>query len=373
MSTGIHPLLMPKWGISMREGRILEWLVKEGDPTTAGDEIVEVETDKIVASVETSSGGVLRRRVAREGEVLPVGALLGVLADPGTADAEIDRFVLDFEAQPILEASDELAQADTTETVRVGDRTIHFIRQSGEGEPLILVHGFGGNLNNWLFNREALAAGRDLYALDLPGHGGSSKDVGEGGTEDLAEVLRGFMEALEIGRAHLVGHSLGGAVALTCALEAPGRTASLTLIASLGLGAEINAPYIEGFVTARKRKDLASQVVRLFGDPSLVTRPMVEDLLRFKRLDGVQGGLQRIADQLLVGGMQRVALAARLEELAAPPLVIWGEKDEIVPSSHARAVAGRAVIALIPGAGHMVQMEAAGEVNRLILERINQA
>ena len=281
--------------------------------------------------------------------------------------------MLDFEAHPVLEESEEVALSDTPETVTVGDRTIHFLRGSGEGEPLILVHGFGGNLNNWLFNREALAHGGEVYALDLPGHGKSSKDVGDGSTDDLAEVVKGFMDALEIGRAHLVGHSLGGAVVLTCALGEPGRTASLTLIASLGLGAEINASYIDGFVTARKRKDLKPQVAKLFGDPSLVTRQMVEDILRFKRLDGVQSGLQTIADKLLAGEIQRIALADRLEELAAEPLLIWGENDAIVPCSHAQAVADRARTAVIPGAGHMVQMEAAAEVNRLILELINSA
>ena len=235
------------------------------------------------------------------------------------------------------------------------------------------MHGFGGDLNNWLFNSEVLADGREVYAFDLPGHGGTSKDVGKGSTDDFAEVLKGFMEVLEIGRAHLVGHSLGGAVALTFALAEPGRTASLTLIASVGLGAEINASYIDGFVKARRRKEMKPQVAKLFGDPALVTRQMLEDILRFKRLDGVQDGLQTIADQLLAGGIQRVALADRLEELAIPLLVMWGENDEIIPCSHARAVTDTARTAVIPGAGHMVQMEAAGEVNRLILELIDSA
>ena len=364
---------MPKWGISMSEGKISEWLVTEGDQAAPGDEIVEVETDKILASVETQQGGVLRRHVAGEGEVLPVGALLAVFADPATPDSEIDRFVADFEAHFIVEEREQVTSVDPTETVTVGGRTIRFVRCSGEGEPLILVHGFGGDLNNWLFNREALAEGREVYAFDLPGHGGTSKDVGEGSTDHFAEVLKGFMDVVGIGRAHLVGHSLGGAVALTFALAEPGRAASITLIASVGLGAEINASYLDGFVKARKRRELKSQVARLFSDPALVTRRMLEDILRFKRLDGVQDALQAIADQLLVGGIQRVSLAERLEELAVPLLVIWGENDQIVPCSHAQAVTHPARTAVIPGAGHMVQMEAGGEVNRLILELINSA
>ena len=76
-----------------------------------------------------------------------------------------------------------------------------------DGPPIVFVHGFGGDLNNWLFNQEALAERHTTYAIDLPGHGGSSKDVGAGdlGTHD-GGAGGDCMDALEIARAHLVGH-----------------------------------------------------------------------------------------------------------------------------------------------------------------------
>ena len=89
----IHAIAMPKWGMEMSEGEIGAWHVAEGAVVAAGDELVDVETSKIVNTVTAHTGGVLRRIVAQCGQTLPVGALLGVLADAQTADAEIERFV----------------------------------------------------------------------------------------------------------------------------------------------------------------------------------------------------------------------------------------------------------------------------------------
>ena len=120
----------------------------------------------------------------------------------------------------------------------------------------MLLHGFGGDLNNWLFNTDKLAERRRVYALDLPGHGESAKDVGAGDLAEFAGVLGGFLDAVGAGRAHLAGHSMGGAVALAFTLEHPDRVASLALVAPAGLGEEINADYIDGFVAAERRREL---------------------------------------------------------------------------------------------------------------------
>ena len=101
---------------------------------------------------------------------------------------------------------------------------------------VVLVHGFGGDLDNWLFNIDSLARKTRVYALDLPGHGRSTKALGEPSLAKLSQALTGFMDSVGIDSAHLVGHSKGGAVALRTALDAAERVKSLILISSAGLG-----------------------------------------------------------------------------------------------------------------------------------------
>jgi pyruvate dehydrogenase E2 component (dihydrolipoamide acetyltransferase) len=364
-TAGVQKLGMPKWGLSMTEGRLVGWLVDEGAEVAVGDEVAEVETEKINGVVESPAAGGLRRRVASEGDVVPVGGLLGVIASAGASDADVDAFIADFEATFVPGEAEEAAGAEP-ETVTVGSSALRFLRQGdGEGEPLVLLHGFGGDLNNWLFNAEPLAADRTVYALDLPGHGGSTKQVAD--SADLAGAVRGFLDSQGIERAHLAGHSMGGLVAVELALAEPDRVASLTLIAPAGFGPEIDREYVEGFVAATGRRDLKPVLQRLFADPELVNRQMVDDVLRYKRLDGVHDALRTLADGLFPDGRQSRVIAGELGEgYPGPVLVVWGERDAIIPAAHVEAAPGRAETHVLEGVGHSPHMEAAGDVNRLL-------
>ncbi|PPR22804.1 MAG: Dihydrolipoyllysine-residue acetyltransferase component of acetoin cleaving system [Alphaproteobacteria bacterium MarineAlpha10_Bin1] len=370
MSDSIRAICMPKWGLSMKEGTVAAWLMDEGDEISPGDEVMDVDTEKISSAVEASENGILRRQIASEGDTLSVGDLLGVLADSDTSDADIDAFVTEFQANYVPPADDEDDGGAATETVDVDGRSIRYLLRGEGGVPIILVHGFGGDLNNWLFNHEALAAKRAVYALDLPGHGASSKDVGDGGVTALAAVVSGFMAALDIDKAHLVGHSLGGAIALSVALDNADKVASLTLIGSAGLGAEIDGDYLQGFIAAERRKDLKPHVEKLFSDPALVTRQLINDLLAFKRIDGVQAALETIMAAFAPGGSQALVMRDRVGDVAVPVMAIWGSGDRIVPASHAEGLPGNVRTEVMSGQGHMVQMEAASEVNKLIDELI---
>ncbi len=376
MSGTLQAITMPKWGLAMIEGMVVAWHVEEGARIDNGAEVLDIETTKITNAVESTAEGVLCRRVAGEGETLPVGALLGVIAEgaaEGVVEAsEVDAFIARFNENFAVAAAQASTQAASApEIVEAAGWRLNYLwagpnTSEAAGAPIVLVHGFGGDLSNWMFNQPDLAKSHCVYALDLPGHGRSGKDVGAGDLGVLSDALGAFLDALGIGRAHLCGHSLGGAVVLALALRRPETAASLTLISSTGLGPEINGSYIDGFIAAGRRKEMKAVLALLFAAPGAVSRDMVEEVLKYKRLDCVDEALRGIAEAVFPGGRQGTVLAERLSELAQPVQVIQGREDRIVPPAHAEGLPAKVAVAMIENAGHMPQMEAAAEINRLI-------
>jgi pyruvate dehydrogenase E2 component (dihydrolipoamide acetyltransferase) len=248
-----------------------------------------------------------------------------------------------------------------------GRRIRHRILGEG-GDPIVLVHGFGGSLESWSENQAALAAaGNTVAALDLPGHGESSVDVGSGSLDELAAVLLAYLDAVGFQRAHLVGHSNGAAVCLALADRVPGRVRSLTLLGPAGLGRKINADFIRGFVAARSVAELRPLLKLLYADAGRVTEELLGQVAAYKQREGVVEALARIASSRYGGtpsGRQLLDVAGTV-----PTLVIWGLEDAVVPPPAPGELARIGTsIHVLPHCGHMVQVEAADEVNRRVGE-----
>lgn len=368
---GITPIVMPKWGLSMKEGTVTAWLVDEGTEITVGMPILEVETDKIANAVEAPDPGLLRRKLAAEGELLPVKALLGVMAGDDVSDADIDAYVAAY-VTPAADDGDADAGPAYLYTEVDGIR-IRYARKGIEtGTPVLFIHGYGGDLDNWLFNIDAVGEKAPVIALDLPGHGQSAVKVPGNSIAAFAGFIAHFLDAIEVPKAHLVGHSMGAAIASQLALDAPQRVASLTLIGSAGLGDEINSAYIEGFANAPSRRELKPVLELLFGDPGLVNRQLIDDVLKYKRIDGVGPLLVELGTALFGGGRQSEQPGLKLGSSGADHkvLVVWGRDDKVIPVAAAVKAPVGATVEIFDGVGHMAQLERANDVNRLILKHI---
>ncbi|HZD64804.1 MAG TPA: acetoin dehydrogenase dihydrolipoyllysine-residue acetyltransferase subunit, partial [Acidimicrobiales bacterium] len=330
---GIQAVTMPKWGLSMTQGKVVGWLVAEGDRITKGMALAEVETDKATGEVESAQEGVLRAIVAGPGDQVLVGGTIALVAPPEVPEEAVTAAAAEARNQLASPEQGEEAGGAKVATVAVDGHTLAY-GSIGEGpEAVVLVHGFGGDKDSWLFVQDPVADGRTVYALDLPGHGASDKDVGDASLDHLARTVVGFLDQVGVERAHLVGHSLGGAVVAAAGAAAPSRVASLTLVAPAGFGQEVNHAYLRGFAQARSRRELKPWLSALFADDKLVTRQLVDDLLAYKRLDGVDAALAALVTTLLDGDVQAIDTASLLAKTSVPTVVVWGREDQVLPVS----------------------------------------
>ncbi len=360
MTDRIEIVTMPKWGMTMTEGRVAAWLKAPGDRIESGDEFLEVETDKITNVVEAQVAGLLRRILVQAGQSAACGAPIAILAEADVPEVEIDAIA---DAAPVA----SLVEAGLVESrVDAGGMTLNVV-SAGEGDapPLILLHGFGSDAESWMFVQEPLADGRKVHAIDLPSHGASDVDASVATVDLLAERLRIVIDALAPGPLHLAGHSLGARLVLRLAADMGPRVLTLTLIAPAGMGGAVNPAFVQGFLAADKRRPMKDALQMLVADDSAVTSDMVERALATKRMDGATDALTAIAAACL-GSAATDGSAADHDAVTAPVLMIWGAEDRVIPPPETDAT-------LIPGAGHIPQMEAAVTVAQMIARHIGSA
>lgn len=247
---------------------------------------------------------------------------------------------------------------------------IAFKTLGGEGPDTVLLHGFGSDRLSWLGNSPALMAVSKVHALDLPGHGESSADVGDGSIETLAARIAAAIDHHGIAAAHVVGHSLGGAVALVMAEARPDLVASLTLIAPAGLGQHIDRAFLEQLPRLDDLDQALALLRTLVARPPLINKMTAQRVLAQLAGEGVREALASVAAGLLASEERASSAADAIAARGLRRLVLWGADDRINPLDQARLDRFGGSAHVVPGAGHLPHIENPKIANALMCDFI---
>ena len=241
-----------------------------------------------------------------------------------------------------------MSVALTEREIRVGGRPVRH-RATGEGPPLVLVHGLGGSTRWWEPVLPALAERHAVHLVDLPGFGAMARRGRRIALAETGAWLLAWLDAAGIARPALAGHSMGAAIAVRAAAEAPDRIDRLVLVAPAGLLARSLLGYGLPLATALRR-----------APPRLVSI-LVRDAVRAGPLTLLRSTLEVVADDA----------RADLRRVTVPTLVVAGERDPIVPAAVCDVVreelpAARLVV--LPRAGHVPMFDRPDAFAETLLE-----
>ena len=246
-----------------------------------------------------------------------------------------------------------------------------WLRRKGQGDPVVMVHGFGGDLNAWRVLVAAAALPRPVLAIDLPGHGRSP-----GGATSFDDLVASVMAAIteeDVASADIVGHSLGAAISVEVAARATFRVRSLFLLASAGLGPDINGEFLAGFCRARDETELAPWMAMLVADPSSIPPVFVQVTAETRAQPGVVEAQEQIARNSFPDGIQAFSVRNTLKDLTVPIRIVFGDADRIIPARHLAGLPGTIAQHVFSNVGHMPHIEARDPVARLLVEHLRSA
>lgn len=253
-------------------------------------------------------------------------------------------------------------------TVEVDGRTIAY-RRAGRGTPMLLLHGGWSDSRDWRPQLEALAANFDVVAWDAPGCGGSSDPPHDFGMAGYADAVAGFVDVLALDRAHVVGLSFGGGLAIAVHDRHPRLARSLVLAGAYAgwagsLPADEVAARLERMLSEIDRPAAewaASYLPGFFAGQ--VPRFVVDEVLEVM-LDTRPSGLRPMLEAFAAADLRHV-----LPRIDVPTLVLWGELDARSPLTIAEVIRDavpRAELVVIPRVGHMTNLEAPEAFNAAV-------
>ena len=244
--------------------------------------------------------------------------------------------------------------------------------QSGVGDPVLLIHGFGAELSAWRSFVAHVGVANPILAIDLPAHGGAANASADS-FDDLVAVVRSTLAAEQIDRLHLVGHSLGAAIATALAGGGDLDVRSLTLISPAGLGPKINGDFVSGFLSAGNEAALQAWLGLLVHEPASLPGVLVRITLSGREGTGMVANQSRLAAGVFSGSTQLFSVRDALSRFGGPARVIVGEQDRIVPTEHSNGLPAHVALHRLPRVGHLPQLEAAPLVGRLVAQTIRSA
>jgi pimeloyl-ACP methyl ester carboxylesterase len=266
-------------------------------------------------------------------------------------------------------------------TVLVHDQHIAYL-DVGTGPPVILIHGFGGSMWQWEHQQHALSQHFRVLTLDLPGAGLSDKPEIDYRPDQMLDFFVGFMDAVKIPQATLVGNSMGAGLAIGMALTHPAHVRKLVLIDGLPprVLEKLTSPSVKRALETSAPSWLVSFGNWLFGglviesvlkeivyDPALLTPAVIERSNRNRQRPGLIKPIMTVRDNL---PLWESGFATRLGDITHPTLVIWGDEDRVFPivvgeELHQTIKGSR--FARIPNAGHIPQWEQPDPVNQALI------
>ena len=251
-----------------------------------------------------------------------------------------------------------------------------------KGSTVLLLHGLGASAEVWLPNIDALAKNHRVLIPDLAGFGRSEQPSPAFSPLDYTSIIDDFLKALNIKKASIIGHSLGGGIALHYALQFSPKVEKLVLVDCAGFGKEViwslrlmSLPLIGELISYPSRKGVELFFKLAVNNPEVISKDFVDIYYELFNRPGFQTFLLKLTRMLVNVRCANPELLApilgSLRKIKRPTLIVWGKKDRVFPLQHAyygKKEMTNAELCIMDQCGHIPNLERPEEFNRIVLD-----